>query len=162
MEIDDEQFEKVKTRAEAYYKTIGKIRCPYLKTDVHFNAEGFEHLLSKSWNRGRWRTEQYTRMRLLPLAVKVVGKTTTLQEFDERKIFVRQKTNSRWERRLKPVVYYVFIAVVRGHNIRLKVIVKEIGGGVRFFHSLYPSWKVKGDSDGNNRKIFYSGNPEED
>ncbi len=162
MEIDDEKFEEVKKQAEEFYKTIGTIKCPYLKTNVHFNTEGFEHLLSKSWNRGRSRVEQYTRLRLLPLAVRIIAKTATLQEFDERKIFVRQKINSRWEKRLKAVTYYVFIAVIRDHNVRLKVIVKEIEGGIRFFHSLYPSWKVTTDGNGHSRKVFYSGNPEDD
>ena len=85
-----------------------------------------------------------------------------MQEFDERKIFVRQKINSRWEKRMKVVKYYVFIALLRDCNFRLKIIVKEIEGGQPFFWSIYPSWKVEKDMTGSKKNTFYSGNLEED
>jgi len=160
MEIPEEKFKTIREQAEEEYKNIDKIRCPYLNDEVHFNNEGFEHLLFKSWNRTRSRIEQYTRLRLLKLAPEILKKSHTLQEYDERKIFVRQKINSRWERRVKIVRYYIFIAIIK--NSRIKIIVKEIEGGVKFFYSLYPSWKILTDDDGKQRKIFYSGNPEID
>ena len=66
MEISDDKFEKVKQDAKYYYDGLGSIFCPFLKKDVQFNRYGFEHILSKTWNRGRSRIEQYTRLRLLP------------------------------------------------------------------------------------------------
>jgi hypothetical protein len=69
--IDQEKFEKIKTLAKENYQKIGKIFCPYLKQDIQFNSEGFDHLLSKSWNKGRSTVstvEQYTRLRLLSIA----------------------------------------------------------------------------------------------
>jgi len=77
-----------------------------------------------------------------------------LQEFDERNIFVRQKINSRWEKRLKTVRYYVFIAFLKEYNFRLKIIIKEIEGGQPFFWSVYPSWKVIKNINKKNKKIF--------
>lgn len=159
MEISDERFAFVRNRAEEEYSKIGKVRCPYFGDDVHFNREGFEHLLFKAWNRTRSRVEQYIRLKLLRLAPLVISKSHTLQEYDERKMFVRQKINSRWESRLKTVRYYAFVAIFS--QARIKVIVKEIEGGVRYFYSLYPSWKVIKDIQGE-RKVFYSGNPEID
>jgi hypothetical protein len=162
LEIDDEKFEKVRKESEEQYQTIGKVWCPYLHDKVHFNNEGFEHLLFKSWNRTRRRTEQYIRLRLLPIAANIIRKSHTLQEYDERRMFVRQKINSRWEQRAKMVRYYVFISINSEKNVRLKVIVKEIEGGAKFFYSLYPSWRVASDASGNQRKVFYSGNLEID
>ncbi len=162
MEIDREKFEKIKKETKEYYAKLGAVRCPYLKADVHFNEEGFGHLLSKSWNRGRSLSEQYTRLRILPKVIEIIKIAHTLQEFDERKIFVRQKINSRWEKRLKIVRYYVFIAFLKERNFRLKIIIKEIEGGQPFFWSVYPSWKITKDNNGNKRKVFYSGNLEED
>ncbi len=158
LEITDEKFDETRNLAEELYKNAGRIRCPYLDEDVHFNAEGFEHLLFKSWNKSRTRGEQYTRLRLFPLAPLIISKSHTLQEYDERKLFVRQKINSRWEQRMKTVRYFVFVAIVK--NVRLKVVVKEIEGGAKFFYSLYPSWRVVMSENGNQRKVFYSGDLE--
>lgn len=158
MEIDNEKFDKIKKEADNYYKSIGFVRCPYLNDDVHFNRKGFEHLLFKEWNKTRTKIEQYTRLRLLQLAPEIIRKSHTLQEYDGRNVFVRQKINSRWENRLKLVRYFVFIAIVK--DARLKIVVKEIEGGQKFFYSLYPSWRVVKDDGGNNRKVFYSDDPE--
>ncbi len=158
MEIDDKKFEGVKQNAKQNYEKIGKVRCPYLDDYVHFNKEGFEHLLFKTWNRTRSRQEQYIRLRLLPLIPEIIAKTHTLQEYDERKMLVRQKINSRWEQRVKLVRYYVFVAIVK--SVRLKIIIKEIEGGEKFFYSFYPSWKTT--KDDLKKKILYSGNLEED
>ncbi len=156
MEIDDKKFEELKQKAKQEYEKIGKVWCPYLGDHVHFNNEGFEHLLFKTWNRGRSKLEQYTRLRLLPLVPKIITKSHTLQEYGEDKMFVRQKINSRWERRMKLVRYYVFVAIIK--TVRFKIIIKEIEGGENFFYSLYPSWKTTKDSL--KKKIFYSGNLE--
>jgi len=158
MEIDDKKLEELKQKAKQEYEKIGKVWCPCLEDHVHFNNEGFEHLLFKTWNRGRSELEQYTRLRLLSLVPKIIAKSHTLQEYDERKIFVRQKINSRWEQRAKMVRYYVFIAIIK--TVRLKIIIKEIEGGEKFFYSLYPTWKKTKDDP--KKKIFYSGNLEED
>ena len=162
MGIEEEKFNRLREQAERDYEAIGKIWCPYLKEEVHFNTEGFQHLLFKSWNRTRNRTEQNVRLKLLPLAIELIANTYTLQEYDERKIFVRQKTSSRWCKTLKLVRYYVFTGILKDKGVRIKVIVKEIDGGVKFFHSLYPSWRIVKDSFGRKKKVFYSGNLESD
>jgi len=155
---DKEKFKEVKKKTKELYDGIDKIKCPYLKDYVYFNKEGWDHLLSKTWNRGRSIVEQYTRLRLFPLVPKIIARANTLQEYDEEKMMVRQKINSRWERRLKLVRYYVFIAIEK--TIRLKIVIKEIDGGNKFFYSLFPSWKISKNKS--KKKIFYSGNLEED
>jgi len=66
----------------------------------------FEHLLFRAWEKRRSQREQYTRLRLISLAPEIISKSHSLQEYDERNLFVRQKINSRWEKRLKKVFYY--------------------------------------------------------
>ena len=153
MDIPDSKFEDIRKKAEEEYEKIGKVRRPYLNDYVHFNTIGFQHLLFKNWNKTRLRTEQYIRLKLIKLA-------HTLQEYDERKNFVRQKINSRWETRMMIIRYYVFVAII--NNARIKVIVKEIDGGAKLFYSLYPSWKVTVDINGQKKKKFFSGNLELD
>ncbi|MFH0815170.1 MAG: hypothetical protein V1902_03800 [Candidatus Falkowbacteria bacterium] len=165
MEVDKEKFKLLRARAEEEYFKIGAVRCPYLQDEVHFNRVGFEHLLFKEWNKTRSEIEQYNRLKLLRLAPLILRQSHTLQEFDERKMFVRQKinvqkSNARWESRLMPVYYYVFVAII--DNARIKVVVKEIEGGSKFFYSLYPSWKVTINANGEKKKKFFSGDPESD
>jgi len=160
LESDEEKFKRVRKEAEEYYESIGSVWCPYLQENVHFNTEGFQHLLFKSWNRTRVRAEQYTRLRLLRLVPDIIAKSHTLQEYEERSLLIKQKVNSRWEKRMKRVRYYVFIAIVK--TVRLKIIVKEIEGGAKFFYSLYPSWRDTPDVNGNKKKVLYSGNLETD
>ncbi len=162
MEIAEEKFQKVKNEAKVYYDVLAPVHCPYLKKDVQFNKYGFEHILSKSWNCGRSRLEQYIRLRLLPKIVEIIKFSHTLQEYDERPMMIRQKINSRWEKRPKIVRYYVFIAVIVSIGVRFKVVVKEVEGGLPFFWSIYPSWRKENNGNGGMKKIFYSGNLEQD
>jgi len=49
MQIDDEKFNQRRTEAETHYKSIGGVKCPYFNGEsIHFNSEGFEHLLLRS------------------------------------------------------------------------------------------------------------------
>jgi hypothetical protein len=158
MQIDEKKLEETKKKAKEIYEKIGKVWCPCLKDEVFFNNEGFDHILFKTWNRGRSSLEQYTRLRLISLVPDIITRSHTLQEYDERKMLVRQNINSRWEKRAKLVRYYVFIAIIK--EVRLKIIIKEIEGGNKIFYSLYPSWKTTKNSL--RKKIFFSGNLEED
>lgn len=162
MKISEEKFAKIKNEAKQYYDDLDSVHCPYLNKHVQFNKKGFEHILSKSWNRGRSTIEQYTRLRLLPKVVDVIKISHTLQEYDERNMLVKQKINSRWEKRPKIVKYYVFIAIIISIGVRFKVVIKEIEGGLPFFWSIYPSWKKEADGIGGKKKILYKGNLEED
>jgi len=157
---DIEKVKQAKENAENEYNKIQKIWCPYLSDYVYFNTKGFNHLIFKSWNTTRTLAEQYTRLRLLCFVPEIVRKSHTLQEYDERKMFVRQKINSRWENRMKNVYYYVFVAIIK--KARLKIIIKEIEGGEKYFYSLYPSWWTIKGINGQEEKKLYSGNLEKD
>ncbi len=55
IEFTDSQFGKLKEEAEINYKKIGIIRCPYLQSDISFNAKGLDHLKLKQWNPAPYR-----------------------------------------------------------------------------------------------------------
>ncbi|MEK7161692.1 MAG: hypothetical protein AAB729_03315 [Patescibacteria group bacterium] len=157
--IDKEKLDQIKKASEEEYKRITKVRCPYLNGDVHFNAEGFEHLLYKKWDSPRSKEEQYTRLKLLPLAVKVISQSHTLQEYNESKMFVRVQSNSKWTKELKLVKYYIFMAVL--NNVLVKIIVREIEGRNKNFYSIIPKWRTE-IKEGQHKRILYTGNLEED
>lgn len=61
---------------------------------------------------------------------------------------------------MRNVRYYVFVAII--DDLRLKVIIKNVHGGQKNFHSVYPSWKIQPDGAGGWRKKMYSGDLETD
>lgn len=152
--FNQEEFEKVKSNAERFYESLGLIYCPYFTEKISFNAKGLRHLKFKSDQQARAQKDQYPRLKLLHLAPQVLNKSHTLQGIWETKQFERNKENSQWKYTMKEVVFYEFIAVLE--NVRLKVIIKEVVGGEKYFWSIIPHWSI--DKAGSKR-ILYSGNP---
>lgn len=155
--VNQKKFEKTKKEAEEYYKNIGEIYCPYFQNKVIFNARGLEHLKFKGREKARLITDQYMRLRLISLAPEITKKSHTLQGISETKHFEYEKRSSRWENILKQVIYYEFIAVIK--KTRIKVIIKQVGDGPKFFWSLIPFWRM---NKNNNKRMLHNGNPEID
>ena len=157
IEFTDQQFKEVKEKGEALYKSLGEIFCPFLKGSVSFGAQGLEHLKFKRREKARLEKDQYMRFKLLNLAPEILKSSHTLQGILETKKFERVRTNNRTETVLKPVTYYEFIAVLKRNRIR--IIVKQIDGGQKFFWSIVPFW---GMNEETMTRILHDGTPEED
>lgn len=136
----DPKNQRLRADAEAYYKGIGDVACPYLREKVLFNAAGWEHLIAK---RGRFRTSKdfLIRRRLLPYAVLVLKRTGTLQEFTLRMQFVDERSSHSWRKVARPAKYFVFTAII--DDWRLNVVVRQLGDGPLHFFSVYPAWSKK-------------------
>lgn len=155
---DGADFEKVKQEAEALYETIDNVPCPYFGGEkIAFNAKGIRHLKFKSDEKARPRLDQYARLKLLYLAPHILKLSHTVQGVWKTKQFELQKSHSRWERQLKEVCFYEFMAVL--DNVRVKVIVKEVAGGEKHFWSIIPFWKLAPES---HKRILHSGDPRQD
>lgn len=79
-------FYQFKLQQKEFYKSIGKVYSPALKSDVYFRADGFHHLLYKESERGRQRSrsEQALKLNCLSYVVMVVENTlggTTLRRY---------------------------------------------------------------------------------
>ena len=159
MDIPQEKFDWVKKDAENFYRGIGEINCPYLGDKVVFNVKGLEHIKFKERGKARVIDDQYIRLKLLKLVPKIIANSHTLQEYFETKKFEKININSRWENRAIDVIYYGFVAII--NNARMKVIVKQMSGGNKFFWSLIPFWK-NDKKNSENKKILHAGNPEND
>jgi len=155
--FNENNFDKVKQDAEAFYATIGDVYCPYLKEKIAFNAKGLKHLKFKSDRQARSRNEQYARLKLLHLAPQILKASHTLQGIWQTKRFETMNINSRWEYVMKDVVLYEFIAVIA--NVRAKVIIKEIHGGEKHFWSIIPYWGINKE---HGKRVLYGGDPEHD
>lgn len=161
MEFSPEQFNRLKNEAEVFYSGFSKVWCPYFQSEIHFNSKGWEHLIFKDWNRTRAIADQFSRLRHLKLAPEVTKNSKTLQGVWTTQKFERVKRKDGiWQKVLKLTNYYEFIAVLESHGsrVRVKVIVKQVDGGEKYFFSIIPFWGTT--KDGN--RILYSGNPEND
>lgn len=135
-------YHKIKNLAYRNYKAVGRIYCPYLKQEVIFNSKGFWHIIYSARNKKRDLKTQLLRFRLLPLAIKVISLTATLQEIEMLK-----------QRR---IIYYGFIAIV--DDWKIKVIVKKVGNGKPYFYSVIPNWVTNRKRD----RSLSKGNMERD
>ena len=161
MEFTPEKFNQIKHDAVGFYSKIGSVYCPYFSSKINFNAKGLDHLIFKNWNRTRPISDQFSRFRHLTLAPGVIGNSKTLQGLWSTQKFERvKKKDGTWQQILKLTTYYEFIAVMESHGskVRVKVIVKQIDGGEKFFLSIIPFWGVNKRGE----RIMHSGNPESD
>ena len=155
---DENDFEVVRQEAEEFYATIGSVPCPYFNGDkIAFNAKGIRHLKFKMDEKARPREDQYPRLKLLHLAPRVVRLSRTVQGVWQTKQFEPLRTHGRWERALKEVTFYEFVAVL--DSVRVKVIVKQVVGGEKYFWSIIPFWKLHPET---HRRILHSGSPDTD
>jgi len=154
---DEKDFLKVKNGAEKFYKRIGGIYCPYFKEKIIFNTKGLKHLKFKSNRQARPEKDQYSRLKLIHLAPEVLKQSHTLQGIWQIRRFEVQKMNSRWERVMKDVTYYEFIAII--DTIRLKVIIKQVLGREKHFWSVIPFWGIDKTTS---KRILHSGDLEND
>lgn len=132
--MNKEEFEK-------YYKSIGKIFCPYFKEYVHFTDKGLEHLKFKSHFLPRTVKDSRVRMSLIPNAVRVLTITRTIQGVNSVMRFENRFVHNRKEKALQLVKYFEFIAVI--DNKKIKVIIKQITGDHMTFLSVIPLFKEK-------------------
>ena len=141
MEINEESFDKIKEKAQKLYKING-VSCPYFGFDVILNSDGFHHL-QFSARRERSKAEQLLKFTLLPLALKVIRKSGTVQEIREDLISVGKESKDGF-RQMKLVTYWAFIAIV-GENkkIKIKTIVRRIGDGNIIVWSVMPYSNLK-------------------
>jgi hypothetical protein len=153
----EEQFKKEKEKGEKLYKSIGEIYCPYFKEKVSFGTQGLEHLKFKRRDKARLEQDQYMRFKLLCIVPEILKLSHTLQGISETKKFERIRIHNRTDNILKSVSYYEFIAVIKRNRIR--IIIKQIDGGQKFFWSLIPFWKMNEETM---NRVLCEGIPEED
>jgi hypothetical protein len=155
--ISGELFAETLRNATKKYESTPEVYCPYLKDKVHLNRKGFEHIKLKAWNKARGREDQYYRLRLLHLMPEVLLKSHTVQGIWHTHDWERVKSRGSWIKVLKNVSYYEFVAVLG--RIRLKIVVKEIEGGAKFFWTIIPFWKMNLVA---NKRVLHEGDPETD
>ena len=153
MTVEEVKFKRVVKKGEILYQELGSIHCPYFDDLVYFNSHGLEHLKFKRRNKTRSLRDKSMRFKLLPLVPQILKLSRTVQGVWETKHFERVRVHSRTDTILKNVTFYEFIAVL--DDRRIKVIIKQVENGQRFFWSIIPFWGVDKSSG---RRRLHSGN----
>jgi hypothetical protein len=157
LKFSNEEFIKIKSEGESFYKSVLEVYCPYFKEKISFNVQGLEHLKFKRHEKSRAEKDQYMRFKLINLAPEVLKLSHTVQGILETKKFERIRMKGRTDTVLKPVSYFEFIAVIKRNRIR--IIIKQIDYGQKFFWSIIPFWGMNTETM---NRILHSGVPEED
>ena len=140
-------------KAKKIYEAANKISCPYFGFDIILNSDGFHHL-QFSARRERNKDEQFLKFALLPLALKVIKKSGTVQEMRSDLKSIGKKNKDGFAI-MKMVNYWAFIAIVGEENkIKIKTILRRVGDGNVIFWSVMPYLKLK------NGQKLYSGDIE--
>ena len=142
MTINEENFNRVKEKAEKLYSEQGKIFCPYFGFDIILNSDGFHHL-QFSTRKERIKSEQFLKFTLLQLALKVIKKSGTVQEMRNDLEAFGKKGQDGFSV-MKMVYYWAFIAIVgEDKKIKIKTILRKVGDGNVTFWSVMPFSKLK-------------------
>ena len=89
--MDLEYFKKRLEETRQLYNSKRSIYNPYFKSEIILNSDGFHHL-QFSARRERNKEEQLLKFNLLPLAIKIIKNSGTLQEYRKDLMAVGKKS----------------------------------------------------------------------
>lgn len=142
MGVDPAFFNEQREKAKTLYTAEREIYCPYFKTKIVLNADGFHHL-QFSARRERNKSEQLLKLKLLPLALDVIRKSGTVQEYRRMLTPVGKPSPRDGSVPMKEVEYWGFVAIVGDKPISIRAIVRRVGTGNITFWSVMFHSKVR-------------------
>lgn len=108
------------------YDSIGRVFCPVLNSYVHFNAEGYRHLIYKPNRKKRKVEEQIYKLELFGLVIPVIKSAESIQRW---RFTGEQGTDN-------DVQHYALVFKAGKRPIEVRVIIKRTGDGQFNFHSV--------------------------
>ena len=140
--MDFEYFNSRKEKIREIYNKQKTIFNPFLQTQVVLNSDGFHHL-QFSDRRERSKEEQLLKFNLLSLALDIIEKSGTLQEYRKEPVRIGRPSKDGFSS-TKIAEYFGFVAIVGEKKIKIRVIVRRIGDGNFTFWSVMPDSKLRG------------------
>jgi len=152
MDTGEKHFIEKKEKAKKLYDVQKGVHNPYLDKEITFNSDGFHHL-QFSDRRERNKEEQLLKFNLLPLAIKIIKNSGTLQEYREKRLSIGKKSKDGL-RKTKMVCFWGFSSIVGKpeSKIKVRVILRKVGDGKYTFWSVMPDSKLRGG-----QKLYTSG-----
>jgi hypothetical protein len=136
-------YATLRARTKQLFDQNPAIRCPYFGVDVVLNAEGLHHL-RYSARHERSKSEQMLKFRLVPLAMEVIKKSGTIQEY--RRIWQPMGKPARdGSRSMKEVEYWGLVAIVGARPDKVRVILRRVGDGKVIFWSVMRGSRIMSD-----------------
>jgi len=142
MDIDHAYFKERKDKAREIFDAEREIYCPYFQTKVVLNSDGFHHL-QFSARREREKKSQLLKFSLLPLALDIVRKSGTIQEYRKMLTPIGKPSTRDGSIPMKEVEYWGLVAIVRDKNVKVRVVLRRVGTGNVTFWSVMPDVKFK-------------------
>jgi len=146
-------FNGKKEKARTIFDAQKNVYNPYLKTGVIFNSDGFHHL-QFSARRERNKQEQLLKFSLLPLAIRIIKDSGTLQEYRKTMAPVGKKSKRDGSVIMKQIEYWGLIAIVGENKIKIRAVLRRIGDGNIVFWSVMPYSKLRRNEQ---QKLFAEG-----
>lgn len=142
--FDPNKYDPSEKRAHQFFENTKTVSSPLLG-EIHFNSDGFMHLIYDSDDRKQKRDwkNRIKRFELLPLIPHVLKSMTHCQEYSERLQTIGVKMNKQRMYTVKKVKYWGFVAVVKNYHNRIKIVVRQVGEGQIHFWSVIPYWNTK-------------------
>ncbi len=143
--MTDEHYQKLRDGTAQLFQKNPLVHCPYFNQEVTLNADGLHHL-RYSAGRERSKAEQALKFSLVPLALKVIRKSGTLQEYRKGLIEVGKQSARDGSIPMKHVEYWGFVAIMGDENpVKLRAVLRRIGDGKIIFWSVMPAMKLSRD-----------------
>ena len=139
----DQYYNKLKEKAKQIFEANPIIYCPYFSEHITFNSDGFHHLQFSN-RRERNKNEQNLKFSLLSLAIKIIKKSGTIQEYRTGLCEVGKKGKDGFTK-TKNVEYWGLEAIVGENKIKVRTILRRIGDGKIIFWSVMPTIKLNCD-----------------
>jgi len=152
--MDKVYFEDKKETAKRIYEKQKTIYSPYFESDIILNSDGFHHL-QFSARRERPKEEQVLKFTLLPLGLKIIKKSGTLQEYRKTLCPIGKKSERDGLRPVKIVECWGFFAIFVKQDIKIRVVVRRVGDGNIIFWSVMPYNKLR--HNGRKQDLFIKG-----
>lgn len=154
--MQSDQYITAKNRAQTIFESSKEIFCPYLKSSITLNSDGFHHL-QFSARRERSKEEQVLKFSLLPLALKAVKESGTLQEYRTQLIPFGNKNTNDGMTRMKQAEFWGFVAIYNVNSqkepIKVRAVIRRVGDGKFVFWSVMPAMKLGGDGVDRHRRL---------
>jgi len=152
--INNELLKKQNNKAKDIFKKTKSIFCPFFDKNIILNSDGLHHLKYSS-RRERSKQEQLLKLNLLPLSLRIISRSGTVQEYRANLTKVGKILDPNKLYRTKKVEYWGLIAICRtkrsDYDIKIKVILKRIGDGNIHFWSVMPCGNI------NKQKLYDTG-----
>ena len=133
--MDDRYYQSKKEAAHQIYSAQSLIHSPFFNQDIVLSSEGFQHL-SLSAHGGRTKEEQIRRFILLPLGLHILKTATTLQAYRKRLAALGTPGSRRGPKGRKTIRWWAFVALFVKQDIKVRVVVRKVGGGKLHFWSV--------------------------